>query len=84
MLPLMISDMGTLELARKTNRFIPTGGVIMAICEPSTQTTPTQFGSKPRSISVLYKNGMVSSTMLVGSIRQPSTNHSMYIKISIT
>ena len=40
--PFMILPIGTSELAFRTNRFMPTGGVIMAICAARTETTPQE------------------------------------------
>jgi 2-dehydro-3-deoxyphosphogluconate aldolase/(4S)-4-hydroxy-2-oxoglutarate aldolase len=61
--------------------FMPTGGVIIAIWQARTETTPIQRRWQPKASSVSNRKGIVRMTMLAGSIRQPRTNQSRYITI---
>ena len=55
-----------------TNKFIPTGGVIIPISTQSVETTPKKIGSNPSVVRAGKTKGMVTTTILTGSIKQPS------------
>lgn len=57
-----------------TNKFIPTGGVIIPISTNKVADTPKKIGSNPSAVSTGKRNGIVTTTILTGSIKQPKIN----------
>ena len=65
----------------KTNRFIPTGGVIRASSRLINITTLNQIGSKPNFMIIGYKIGKVIKIMEIDSKIHPKTNSRILIAI---
>src|SRR5690606_41912043 len=65
--PRMMSANGASVMALMVNKFIPTGGVIMAISRLITRRTPYQMGLMPKCIMAGKIMGMVIRMMAIDS-----------------
>ena len=58
----------------RTNRFMPTGGLMSPISTTQTMMMPNQTGSKPRCTTTGKNTGIVSSTIDSSSMAVPSSD----------